>query len=654
MKSFGIRVKLFTLPVIGRGLLGQLFAAMAVLSSALVVGCSGTAPKPSAQSLPQAVAVLPKGVFDDASALPAKNLVDRSVQAAAPGVRETVVLLYASDVTANYFQTLGWDFKTNVRLWETFLQKYKVPFKMLRTVEQLEASRGGALVLPSSVALSDRERAAMAAFRARGGSVLATWLAGVRNGTGGWQGFDFMQRVLDVGVVGDTEGEDDETFLMPYGNTPVTHQLPAGMRLWLERAKGWYPLRLQGGHAAAQMMDWSRTEGSGKTGATIVFDERGAPDRGGSRSVVLGFSERLWMSADPVLMEAVVHNALMWVLHQPDAYLSAWPHPYDNAAVVAVEGVDNFGVLDLKFADRVESIGARATYFVSSGNLAKSLDFIKKLGARGHEIAYFGDSFEGFRNQTRETQSKRLRTMRQTMEGAGLPMASDAGFRAPMDAYDAVTQQLLQEQRFGYQVAFMDASDGRLPFVSPRAGGAGGAAMVVLPRTLQGPEEFLEQAGPEEGLTGFLHALDTSRQMGGLSIVAVPNQSLLTPEQLDEIFGALQDGKDRAWLTTAGQVARWWREYDRATAAMTVQDHTPHLSVTVREGGTIQGAVAVWINLPERGSVVRLSSRSPMQTPVKIVSLDAWRSGVLLTGLQPGVYDWELHFEKGPTSHVSQ
>jgi len=644
---------LFTFLAVGWTLQTRPLAFPAALCLALAAGCSGLAPKQDISPATQAVAVLPKGVFDGVT-VPPGSLGDKSAQTAVPAVRETMVLLYSSEVTANYFRALGWDFRTNVRLWEAFLQKYKVPFKVVRSVEQLEASQGGALVLPSSVALSDRERSAIAGFRARGGGVLSTWLAGVRDGVGGWRGFDFMQRVLDVGVVGDTESEEDDTFLMVYGNTPVTHHLPAGMRMWLERAKGWYPLRLQGGHMAAQMMDWSRTAGSGKLGSTIVFDERGQSDRGGSRSVALGFPERLWLSADPALLDAVVHNALMWVLHQPDVYMAAWPHPYANAAVVAVEGVDNFGALDLKFAERVESVGAKATYFVSSGNLAKSLDFVKKLGQRGHEIAYFGDSFEGFRNQSREVQSKRLRTMRQTMEGAGLPLAPDAGFRAPMDAYDVVTQQLLQEQRFGYQIAFMDASDARMPFAPPRTEPVGSAAMVMLPRTLQGPEEFLEQSDPEDGLTGFLRSLDTSMQMGGLSIVAVPNQSLLTPEQLDEIFGALQDGKSRAWLTTAGGVAGWWREHDRATATMTAEGTTLHLSVTVQGKGPIQGAAAVWVNLPERGSILRLSSRSPIQTMGKIVPIDAWRSAVLLTGLQPGVYHWELHFDKAPTNHASQ
>ncbi len=557
-----------------------------------------------------------------------------------------MVWLYASPSTRHYFSTGGLDSKVNTGVWEVFLRKYKIPYKLVSSVELLEATQPGVLLLPSSVALSDRERQAVVGFRAKGGGVLASWLTGVRSENGEWRGLDFMARALDVAVVGTTEGEDEDTFLMPYGNSPVTHSLQAGVRIWLERLKEWYPLRLVGRHPAAQMMDWSRTSGSGKPGSVIVFDERRQPTGVLSRSVVLGYSERTWLSADPKLVEAIAHNALLWLLRQPDAYLSAWPHPFASAFVLAVEGVDNFGPVDLAFARMLEEAGAKATYFVSSGNVSKSLEIIKTLMSRGHELAYFGNSFEGFRDQTAAVQSRRLVTMRQTMSGFGLPIAATAGFRAPMDSYDKTTQKLLLELGFGYHVAFMDVSDSRLPFVATNPVANSGQSLVVLPRTQQGPEESLEQGDPDDGLKRFFHELDISRQMGGLSVVPVPNQSILTPEQLGEISGYLKDQHGRMWMGTATQVAHWWHERERIGVRLEAGLHAPQLTVSILGDRPMSAAASIWINLPEQGDKLRLVGKSGKFRIPKIADVDAWRSAIVLDQFPAGEHQWELHFDK--------
>jgi hypothetical protein len=200
-----------------------------------------------------------------------------------------MVWLYASPSSQGYFACGNLNYKVSTGVWEVFLQKYAIPFTVIRSVEALEAVEPGVLLLPSSVALSDREKRAVLGFRAKGGGLLGSWLSGVRGERGEWQGWDFMARALDVAVVGTTESEEDETFLMPYGDSPVTHSLQAGVRIWLERVKGWYPLRLLGDHPSARMMDWSRTPGSGKPSSVVAFDERKQSTGLWSRSVALGY-----------------------------------------------------------------------------------------------------------------------------------------------------------------------------------------------------------------------------------------------------------------------------------------------------------------------------------------------------------------------------
>jgi hypothetical protein len=558
------------------------------------------------------------------------------------------VFLYASPSTRDYFSSGGVDAKVNIRIWEVFLRKYNINFKLVSSVEQLESIQPGVLLLPSTVALSEREKQAVIGFRTKGGSVLASWLTGVRNEKGEWRGFEFMANALDTRVVGNTEEAEDDNFMMPYGDSPITHHLPSGLRIWLERSKEWYPLRLLGRSPAAQIMDWSRTFASGKPSSTIVFDERAQSSGQLSRSVVLGYPEQLWLSADPKLLEAIAHNALMWLLRQPDAYKASWPYPYASSFVMAVEAADVLADIDLNFAKLMEDAGGRATYYVLSENIAKSAEVLKKIQARGHEVAYFGDRFDGFKDQPAAVQGKRLDAMQKAIKDAGVVIAPDAGFHAPMDSYDKTTEKLLNERAFGNFVAFMDATDARLPFIATMDAGAAtpGKSMVVLPRTQNGPEESMEEGDPEVGLKNFLDELELTDQMASLSIARIPNQSLLTKVQLAEIFKHLKARRERMWLTTASQVAEWWRERERINIRLESGAVAPQLTATIKGEVPLKKAAMIWINLPESGSTLRLAARGNHEKSPKIVNIDTWRAAVVLEGWAPGEYRWDVYFDR--------
>ncbi len=558
------------------------------------------------------------------------------------------VWLYASPTTQAFLAAAGLDSTMGIRLWEVFLRKYKIPFKKVSSAEQLEQSQPGVLLLPSSVALSDAELRAVVHFRAKGGAVLSTWLTGVRDEKGQWRGFDFMSTALGVKVLGNTQADEEDNFMSTYGDNPVTHALPAGQRIWLERVQGWYPLRLAGGHAAAEVTDWSRNFVLDKPATTAVFDEQMLPSGTYSRSVVLGYPERLWLSADPQQLEAIAHNALMWLLRQPDAYLAAWPEPFDNAVVMAIDTAEVMQESDLQLAQQLEEAGGHGTYFVLGDIAQKSPDILKKLQARGHEIAYMGDSFGGFSDQSTKVQSKRLESMRQLFQNAGMELAADAGFHAPMESYDKTTEKLLREGAFGYYVAFMDATDTRLPVLldaepSPETA-ATPKQIVVLPRTQSGPDDVMEENDPEVGMKIFKGALDVSQRMAALSVLRLPNQSLLTPEQLGEVFGYLKTRKAQTWMVTAAQVNQWWRARERVKVNFQATQGVPVLTVTISGEKSVAGAVAVRVNLPQAYSTLRLTALDAATVIPKVHAVDAWRASVLLDGLKPGRYQWQLAF----------
>ena len=633
------------------------FIAMLVLQ-----GCAGGVQNASVDAAQSAVTgipadfFIPKGFFVQRN----KNATQQSASAGLIGARSSVsgsflplvpeVLVYASETTSNFLLSGGLDARANTRVWEVFLRKYRIPFRVIASVEQLEKTQPGVLLLPSSVALSDREKRAVAGFRDKGGSVLASWLAGVRDERAAWKGFGFMEEVLNVKVVDNTQADEDDNFLIVHGDNPIAHSLPAGLRVWLERVDELYPLRLEGGHAAANIMDWSRTFVSGKATAVIVFDERKQASGLLSRSVVLGYPERVWLSADPKSMEAIAHNALMWLLRQPDAYLAAWPSPYGSAFVMAVDVADVFVDADVSFSKMLEDAGGRATYYLLGDIAVKSLEMLSKVVSKGHEFGYLSDRFEGFRNQPVSTQTRRLDAMRKSIADAGIKMPPEAGFRPPMESYDKTTEALVKERAFGHFVSFMDATDTRLPFLMPRGSGGGHAesSLVVLPRTPTGPEEWMEEGDPDEGLKFFLDELNLAEQMAGLSFVRVPSQSLMSSEQLEVLFTSLKSRNRRMWLATASQVSQWWRERDAISARMELGPSGPVLVVNQSGAKPMTKPAAVWVNLPRSGGVLRLVDTGVSKISPKLGSVDAWRAAVLLEGLAPGEYRWLVQFDQDP------
>lgn len=647
--------------------LNSVACAAVFIAITLLQGCAGVqtagvdAAKPALTGIP-ADFFIPKGFFaqKDKEAAQKKPLPAHLVSAKSPvsgsvGPLVPEVVLYASETTSAFLLTGGLDAKANTRVWEVFLRKYKIPFRVVASVNQLEKMQPGVLLLPSSVALSDREKLAVARFRDKGGSVLASWLSGVRDERAAWKGFGFMENVLNVKVAGTTQSDDNDNFMIVHGNSPVVHNLPAGLRVWMERVKELYPLRFEGGFPAANVMDWSRTFVPGKPTAVVVFDEQRQPSGFLSRSVVLGYPERVWLSADPKLMEAIAHNALMWLLRQPDAFLSAWPPPYSSAFVMAVDVIDVFVDADVSFSKMLEDAGGRASYYLLSEGVTKSVDFLKKIQDKGHDFGYLSDRFEGFRGQSMNTQVKRLDAMRKSMADSGIKVLPDAGFRPPMESYDKTTEALVKDRAFGHFVSFMDATDSRLPFVLQRGEGSGTnvPSLVVLPRTQTGPEEWMEEGDPDEGLKFFLEELNLTEKMAGLSLVRVPNQSLMSNEQLDVMFTSLKSRNQRMWLTTASQVAQWWRERESIRVRMEIGPAGPVLVVNQSGTKPMTQPAAVWVNLPVSGSVLRLANIGAAQNLPKIGSVDAWRASVLLEGLAPGEYRWAVKFDQAPKELVN-
>ena len=607
---------------------------------------------------------LPTGLFNATGAVSPSSAIPQSSSAAPikavplPAIATKpvvlpMVYLYASRTTRTYFAAGGVDPDIGTQAWEGFLAKYSIPFEWVTNVEQLEKLSTGVLVLPSSVALSDREKKAIAALRSKGGSILASWLTGVRNETGEWSGFGFMESTLGAKVVGTTEPDEEDTFLNPHGDSPLSHEVAAGQRLWLERVKAWYPLRLLGKHSAAQIMDWGRSTSLGKSTSVMVFEERLQAGAKPSRAAVLGFPERLWISADAQVLEPMLHNTLRWLLRQPSAYRAAWPYQHGSALVLAIDAADTMVEADISLGKWVADLGGVASYYVLTEQAAKSTDILKKIQANGHEVAYLGDRFEGFKEQSTNAQIKRLDTMLREMKGSGITLPPDTGFHPPMESYDKTTERLVRDRGFGYYIGGIEASEARLPFLA--ISGAAptpdkpASTIVVLPRTTSDPEDLISEGDAAVGIKRFLLDLSINDQMGGLSIVRVSNRSSLTPAHMAEIGKHIKGQKGRLWLASATQVAQWWRERERVSVSIDTKIYPPLLTVNIVGDGSKQLGATAWVNLPDVGSVPRLVAIKGYAKSPKVTAIDTWRAAINLDGLTPGEYGWHLYFDPAPS-----
>jgi hypothetical protein len=594
----------------------------ACVGMALVAGCSST---PQANK-PRVAGTAPKAAASVVRNLPANSQV----------------LVYASPVTEAAYARAGASALPFAQHWVRFLQRYQIVSGISADVADIEQFAAPMLILPSASHLSAREMAAVTAFRARGGSILATGAAGVYDEREQGLGYGFMEKTLGVGVAGTTENEVNDTFLMPYGSSPVSHALPAGQRVWLARVKDHYPLRLTGGHPAAIVMDWSRSAASDKPATLITFDEQGNGESA-SRVVVFGFSEKLWDSADPRAIDALAHNAVTWLLRVPAATLSAWPHPYMSGMVVAVDIPDSLVDVDLALPAAIAGSGARASYFLLAETAAESIVLINRLYKTEHDISLMGDRFEAFKNQAAPVQRKRIQGAITTMQQAGIRLDPGMGMHPPMESMDETTIKSLRENNVGYVIGGPDVSEARLPFFATAEDSKSFNALVVLPRTLSAPEDTIGESDPVGGLKTFLREMDLAHASGSLSVLRLLGQNILEDKQLSAIQAAITARRNHTWIATGRDIASWWRLHAQVKTSLDTTVNPPKLIVTLGRAMPVSGAPAIWVTLPRSGAKLAIRTIS-LQAPPKVAAVDNWRAAILLDGLAPGTYRWELGF----------
>lgn len=553
-----------------------------------------------------------------------------------------VIGIYVSPTTRTYFAAGGMDYvQTIVQPWEDFLGQNDIRIVRILNPEALLTAKIDALVLPSAVALSATERTQLANFREQGGNILATWLSGVRNEQGQWLGFDFMERVLDTGVSGTTAEDDKDNFVMPHGDNPLTHQLPAGLRIWVERIADWYPLRLIGKNTALQIMDWSRSVRPGKQSSVLSFDERDGVRP--SRVAVLGIPERLWQSVEAKDFNRLLADTLHWLARRPDAYLASWPQAHAAGVMLAIDAPDPVQATDFAYSALAESLGGKASYFLLSQYLLDLPPEVLDNMRRGsHEIAFMGDIFEEFKDETAKKQRSRLLVMSREFKAVGFPVTSTSGFHAPMESFDNATHQALSDVGFAYHVTDSGVTEDLMPVTLKTEKGQ---SLLLYPRALNSIGTLLDEGlSIEAAGQNYARALRVHVDMGGLVIIPVAQNGLVTVDQWRQILSPVFSGSRKPWLASGGEIAAWWRERGRVSSWLDDTVSPALLRVEIRGEGPLVQAVSVVLNQSSAASPVRLLQDNADEKAFQptLQAVDRWRQRISLQGAEPGVYHWYL------------
>jgi len=554
------------------------------------------------------------------------------------------VWLFSSLASQAHLMKLGADPTTGIRMWENYLNLNRISFVRVTSASDIDKAKiTGILILPSAVIMSETEKQAVKKWRERGGSVLSTWLTAVYSSSGGSIDYSFMRDVLDVEVAGNTQDEIDDTYMVMKGDNPISNS-PAGLRVWLERVSNQYPLRLIGKNEAAYVMSWSRTVGAEKPVGLITYNERRMSTEITSRTVTMGFPEQNWLRSDTQYLSAITRGILSWLFREPYAYVGAWPSPYQSAILFAIQAAEPVRQSEIDIGSDYRKLGGVATYYLLGSNINLAAPFVKKLEEQGHEIGFYGDVFESFDKQSESKQLERLEVMKKQFVNANIKVQEPPSFSTPMNGYDSTTRRLLDEQNFGSYLSFMELTENTLPFVTGRSSD-GSAKIVALPRTLISPEDIVMELGAEDGMTKFLASLELSTKMGGLSVVSIPSENLIPPEERKRLFDGFSKLSNSAWLSSARQISQWWSQREGVSVALEPHPQGHVLTVTIGRNISHSNSIGVWINLPRLDGKIKINGLNPKDKVPVVFIKDGWRALVVLNKPSVGRFSWVIKFE---------
>lgn len=528
-------------------------------------------------------------------------------------------ILYASPGSSKLLADDPVDLKWRVNRWRDLLRERGASYTIVTHPQQLaQVPLGAALILPSAVVLNDDERRQITQRIASGESLLATWMPGTLDAQGKAVATGFLENAFHVSAK--SAPVDDKSFLVTVADTPLTHALPTGSRLWLGQDKR-YPTPLLTTTGGAYLANWSRAPGeTGLLAFTTV---------GNSRRALLGWPEAAWGGQAEFLKLAQL--ALDWAEGKPVAYLRNWPSPYRGAMTIGVDALWRFENVP-RIAELMSRFGVRGSFHFLPADAASNAALIRELLKGGHSVGGFGDVAEPFAGQPEGEQRARVERM---MQGFRSTLGADfalSGLRAPQGATDTATERaaasldyLVDSGRIDSTVPVL-AENRRLALISASA-------------------NFGTESALETIASGLAEAAGKARLLGGYAFVGVDGAGFLRASALEVglnrfLEGTRESGKD-LWKAHAAEVAAWWRERGQLRVSSTWDARESLMIVDVAVGERMRFAAAIALVPPPGRKTVRI------EEALSGVQLQPEADGsfaLVLTGLPAGEHRLRLRF----------
>ena len=580
-----------------------------------------------------------------------------STAAFASSPADKPIYLYASPLTVEYLKASGTSNNTALTMWRRYLRKACRCFEEIARGELLGNLKPGLLILASSEVLDDEERKAIQRFAASGGSLLATGLTGTRGARGALLGHGFVNDLFKMQVKGEfTRTNNEDWFMMPFGDGPLTWAIPAQRRMYMGDAAQ-NMLRVESSSLAAVVMDWDREQDEVGPNGVIAFTETAK-----YRGVFFGFPESAWNFTKPSELIALLDGTISWLQREPRLVKSAWPNAYTAAHLMEMDTEDKYDS-SVNFATDIESIGARTTFYSTTSEAAKFPAMVKELILRGHEMAYHADIHVGFEGLSPAKQDARIKNMiseMTTLAGPETPRFA-TGFRAPLESYDRTTEIMLRKNGITHHAADPSSTENRLPFfslVEPELGPE--EALVVLPRTQFDDISYVAlDYTPAQTLSSLKYDLDLVVKGGAFGLLSVHSQNYhtdrLLPKVMPDYLKYVATYKDRLWIPRGSEMASWWRQRARVMVTPVKSPKPPDalarqqqskdivLQLSVVAPGNVQGLTVFAMN-PVSGVVPSVQARSASAPKVRLKLVDAFRTALVFDKLDAGEFEYVIRY----------
>ena len=553
------------------------------------------------------------------------------------------VMLYASPQTRSFLAANGGNYEVLLTPWRDYFSDRKRRYKEINDLGVLRSLNSGVLILPSAVVLGAEERQAIQGFRSRGGAVLATWATGSRNGKGDWEGWQFLES-LGARVVGELAADDKTNHFILNGDSPLSHRLPAGQRLFLTRSSESL-LRLQGEAVAGRITSWARIpQAAQRSEGGVVYADTSATV---GRSVVMAFAESAWAN-HPALYYSFFDDVLDWLSREPTVVRADWPNGMRAAHVIEMDTEQGFPNAE-NFGAMMKAVNFPTAFYVLTSEGKKYPEVLKRLN-RDFEVGYHGDIHIGFKDQSEAEQLKRLQTMQAEMQSVIPDTRRMTGFRAPTEGYDATTEKLARKMGIRYHVADPNRTEGRLPRFARVDGSTLDDDIVVLPRTQRDDINLNQENLSVEQLTqAMIDDAGLVLENGGLGLLSVHTQNFAADSALARALPGLllylKQNKNQFWLASPAQVADWWRVRERVKTSSKYDGHRLEVDVSVTGQAPVNGVTLV-VMLPAKGILPAVKPVKVGGTkPLSVTLIDPYRAAIVFDVLKPGDEAYQLTFE---------